>query len=122
MGANSFVFGPKFSVSPGQLAIFVPFDFWFGEDVRKTSETWEFCPTLLLTSPIRENFEINPSASARIPLYEDGETLLAFNLGMGIGSTSSPFYLRPSLGLIVNPGESGFGWSLGLGLSFRSDT
>ncbi len=119
-GFNFIGFGPKFSLAPDRFAIFAPVDFAFGEDLE-VSDTWSFSPTLLITSPISKGFEINPSARVRIPLYEDGETLLAFNLGMGIGSAGSPVKVRPELGLLVNPGESGVGWSLGLGLSFGND-
>ena len=116
-GFNFVGFGPKFSLIPDRFAVFAPVDFAFGEDL-KVSDTWSFSPTFLITSRISEDFEINPSARVRIPLYEDGETLLAFNLGMGIGAAGSPWKLRPEFGVLVNPGESGTAWSFGLGLSF----
>lgn len=116
-GSNFIGFGPKFSVVPARFAIFAPVDFAFGEDIE-VSDTWSFSPIFLFSSPINEDFEINPSTTVRIPLYEDGETLLAFNLGMGLGSATGPWKLRPEFGVLVNPGESGFAWSFGLGLSF----
>ena len=109
-GSNYFSFGPKLSLAPDRFAVFAPVE---------VSETWSFSPTFLITSPINEDFEINPSTMVHIPLSEDGgETLLAFNLGMGIGSAGRPWKLRPEFSVLVNPGESGVAWSFGLGLSF----
>ena len=139
-GLNYFAFGPKISLVPARVAVFALLDFGFGELLDDTfddtfddasestgdddytvsaGDTWSFNPTLLFTLPISERFEINPSTTVRIPLYEDGETLLAFNLGLGLGwSADGPWKLRPEFGVLVNPGESGAGLSFGVGLSF----
>ena len=66
--------------------------------------------------------EITPNI-ATVSFTDDGETERIQNqLGLQAAFGLTPKAdLRAEFGLLVNPGESGFGWSLGLGLSFGID-
>ena len=116
------------------------------EDSEKVSpsDTWSFNPAVLFSHPINERLEIGASAAVRVPLNQmdeeltdedeeldaalllSDETLLGFNIGMDcLGSVpGSPWIwrLRPDAGILVNPGESGFGWSFGIGVSIEKRT
>ena len=109
--------GPKFSLVEDQVALYAPIGFGFGADIE-TGETFQFQPTLLVTLPLSERFELNPSAKAQIWLNADeADNLLAFNLGAGISRDLSRWAIRPEVGLLVNPGEDGAYLHLGLGFS-----
>ena len=46
--------GPKFGNKKGNIAVYLPVGFAFGEDID-ISETWQLHPTLLFTAPISPN-------------------------------------------------------------------
>lgn len=111
--------GPKFALSPGTAALYVPIGFAFGEDVDN-SETWTIAPTVLLTFEPSPGIEINPSAKAIYPFaIEDPELLLGFNLGLGFTVADGRLVLRPEGGLVINPGDEGTVWGWTLGASLR---
>jgi hypothetical protein len=110
-----FGFGPKFSLVKDRLAVFLPVGFAFGEDIE-VEDTWEFYPTVLLTSPISNAFEINTSAKALIPFRKEQNTLYAVNLGFGISQDLRRWALRPEVGILFDTGGNGgfyFHFSLG---------
>lgn len=118
-GAHAIGFGPKLSVVPDRVAVAVRTGFLFGDEVP-FAESWHLDPTLLFTVPLTDRVDLNPSVRFLIPFCEDCETLLGFNVGVGISPGSRRLKLRPEIGLLFSPRESGVVWTMGLGLSFQT--
>lgn len=115
-GINGVGFGPKIGLVKDRLALAVPVGFAFGEDVE-TGKTWTVHPTLLLTQPVVPRLEVNASVKGLIPLSKDGgDTLVAVNLGLALGDLER-WAIRPEIGFLFNPGESGHFIHLGLGFT-----
>lgn len=115
-GINGVGFGPKIALVKDRLALAVPVGFAFGEDVD-IGKTWTVHPTLLLTQPVTRRLEVNASAKALIPLSDNGDdNLVAFNVGLGFGNLER-WAIRPEIGLLFDPGESGHFTQFGLGLT-----
>jgi hypothetical protein len=108
--------GPKFLLVRNRLALFTPIGTAFGEDIE-SSELWQLQPTLLFTAQAAPAIEVNASAKTLLWLDSDGETLLAFNLGLGLNPRGTDIWFRPETGLLVNPGESGYAFHFGIGLT-----
>jgi hypothetical protein len=113
--------GPKFGLIPNQLALYLPIGFAFGEDIE-VSETWQFHPSLIATLPVARTLEINTGFKALIPIAgsddpDDDEVLIAFNAGLGISPDLSRWAIRPEIGFLRNPGESGTIRHFSLGLT-----
>lgn len=116
--ANVLGFGPKIELTKDRAALYLPFGFAFGDDIGEISETWEFHPTLLFTLPSGNNFELNPSTKALIPLSrEESDVLFAFNLGAGISTNLKKWAIRPEIGFLFNPGEDGHYRHFSIGLT-----
>src|SRR6266571_4160616 len=99
-----------------KVALSVPVGFAFGEDVE-SGKTWAVHPTLLLTGPVNSHLEVNGSLKGLIPLSKDGgDTLVAFNVGLGVGDLEK-WVIRPEVGFLFNPGESGHFTQFGIGLT-----
>jgi hypothetical protein len=64
--------------------------------------------------------EVNGSAKMLVWLNGGGDTLLAFNLGIGLSPGSGSVWLRPEVGYLTNPGESRHAFHAGIGLSFTT--
>jgi hypothetical protein len=109
-------FGPKFSLVKDKVALAVPVGFAFGEDVDSGS-SWEVHPTLLLTAPLDPRVELNASVKGLFPLSGDGDPLVAVNLGAGFGNLEK-WVLRPEVGFLFDPGESGHFTHFGLAITF----
>jgi hypothetical protein len=117
-GVNVLGLGPKFQIVKDRVAAYLPVGLAFGEDVD-ASETWQFHPTLLLTLPAHRNVEMNASAKCLIPLRGELDNVVAFNFGLGLGRLES-WAIRPEVGFLINPGESGHFTHFSLGVSFRA--
>jgi len=114
-------FGPKLGIKKDRHALYLPVGFTFGDDVRDSSETWQFHPTLLFTVPLGDAVEFNPSGKALIPLSRDGgDVLLAFNLGAGFSSDFESWIVRPEIGYLFSTDSNAEGhythFSIGLTL------
>jgi hypothetical protein len=118
-GAHAVGFGPKIGIVPDRVAVAARVGFLFGDEVP-LSHTWHVDPTLLFTFPLTDRIDLNPSARILIPFCEDCETLYGFNVGVGISPGSRRVKLRPEVGLLFSPRESGVVWTMGFGLSFRT--
>lgn len=116
-GVNVFGFGPKFSLVKDMVAAYFPIGFAFGEDIE-VSETWQIHPTLLITLPISKYIEFNPSAKVLIPLKGEQDTLIAFNLGTAISANLEKWAIRPEIGFLYNPGESGHFMHFSVGFTY----
>jgi hypothetical protein len=116
-GVNVLGFGPKFSLVKDMVAAYFPVGFAFGEDIE-VSETWQIHPTLLITVPISKYIEFNPSAKVLIPLKGEQDTLVAFNLGTAISANLEKWAIRPEIGFLYNPGESGHFMHFSIGFTY----
>lgn len=114
--------GPKFGLLRDRVALFVPVGFAFGSGVE-VSDTWQVHPTIIGTVPVvPDRLELNGSAKALIPIANsDAETLVAFNVGAGIGSLNS-LVIRPEVGFLFNPGESGHFRHFTIGMTYYAGT
>jgi hypothetical protein len=105
--------GPKFSLLPDQLALYLPIGLAFGHDLT-TSKTLEFHPSVIGTLPLHEFAEMNASFKLLVPLNRDdgedsggNEIFTALNLGLGLSPELSRWVIRPEIGFLKNPGEDG---------------
>ena len=119
-GAHAVRFGPKVGIVPDRIAVATRVGFLFGDEVP-VAQSWHMEPALLFTVPLTNRIDLNPSARLLIPFCEDCETLFGFNVGAGISPGSRRLTLRPEIGLLFSARESGVVWTMGLGLSFRTD-
>ena len=121
-GVNVLGFGPKFGLVKDWLALYLPVGFAFGEDIE-VSETWQFHPTVLFSIPFNKYVELNTSAKALIPLQQDKDTLLAFNVGFGLSSNLNRWAIRPEIGFLYNPNSESNGhyMHLSIGFTYRFD-
>ncbi len=116
-GVNVIGFGPKFGIVDDMFSIFLPLGFAFGDDID-VSETWEAHPTVLLTGASNKYIELNGSGKLLVPLSaDDGDALVAFNIGLGLSSNLATWALRPEFGMMFNPGEDGHFRHFSLGLT-----
>ena len=116
-GVNILGFGPKFSLVKDMVAVYVPIGFAFGEDIE-VSETWQIHPTLLITLPVSKYIEFNPSAKILIPIKGEQDTLVAFNLSTAISANLEKWAIRPEIGFLYNPGESGHFMHFSIGFTY----
>lgn len=121
-GASAFSFGPKIGLWKNKLAIIVPVEFLTGQYVE-TSQTWNIQPGLIASFPVGKRLEITPSAKALIPIHSDPyneyDTLMAVNLGLGYFATADrSLVIRPEIGFLFKPGESGSYMQFGIGVSY----
>ncbi len=117
-GVNVVGFGPKLALVKDTLAFALPVGFAFGEDID-SGETWEAHPTLLATWRAAKGAEFSVSGKILLPLSGDErETLYAVNLGLGLGRDVARWAIRPEVGFLWNPGESGHYTHLSLGFSY----
>jgi len=110
-------FGPKFSLVKDRLAVSLPVGFAFGEGLD-IEETWQFHPTVLITFPVSNGFEINTSAKALIPLRGEQNTLYAANLGLGFSPDLRRWAVRPEVGILFDTDGDGFYLHFSLGLTY----
>jgi len=80
-------------------------------------------PGLIASFPVGKRLEITPSAKALIPIHSDPyneyDTLMAVNLGLGYFATADrSLVIRPEIGFLFKPGESGSYMQFGIGVSY----
>lgn len=112
-GLNYIDLAPKFQIVPGKIAGTLPIGLYFDESDTK----YVLSPKLLFTYPAKDKFEATLAAKADIFPQDGGDVYLGFNLGIGVSSNLNRWALRPELGLMVKPGDSGIAWAYGIGLS-----
>jgi hypothetical protein len=115
-GVNVFGFGPKVSLVKDKVAVSVPVGFAFGNDVD-SAKSWAVHPTVLLTDTVNPHVELNATLKGLIPLSKGGgDTLVAVTVGAGFGNLER-WVIRPELGFLFDPGQSGHFTHLGVGLT-----
>jgi hypothetical protein len=112
--------GPKVALVPDRAAVFLPVGLAFGDGLE-SSRTVALHPTLLFTIPFSSRMELNPSTKLLIPLNEEeggAGALWAANLGLALGPDVRRWAIRPEIGVLRNPGESGYALHYSIGASF----
>jgi hypothetical protein len=118
IGINTIAFGARIGVVKDRVAVSVPVGFAVHDDIA-VSDTLSMYPAVLFTAPVSRHIDLNPSVRFLIPLcHQCGieDTLVGFNLGAGLRA-SPRLIIRPEIGFVVNPGESGVVWTFGVGTS-----
>jgi hypothetical protein len=110
-------FGPKFGSEQGIVALSCPFGTFIGE-MFEGNNTWLVIPTLHVTVPVNQVFEVNLSPRFLIFFEDNADNLIALNAGIGLSQDLSRWAIRPELGWLFNPGEEGHFFSMSVGLSF----
>jgi hypothetical protein len=121
VGINGAAFGARIGIVRDRVAVSLPLSFNFGERID-TADTWAFHPTALFTVPAGQHVDLNPFFRVVIPMCpgcDASDVLLGFGSGVGI-ALHPKVTLRPEVGLLVNPGESGIVWTFGAGVSLRA--
>ena len=109
-------FGIKYELLKNKSAIYIPISFTKMDNNSEIIKQIE--PTYIHSFTLGRNFEINPSIKALIPLGSDAKDyLLAYNLGLGIGSNLSKWVFRPEVGLLSSPFAKGSIPHMSIGLS-----
>lgn len=109
--------GAKLPVLRDRLALYLPIGAAFGGGIE-TSETFQFHPTVLFTIPATSHLEINTSLKGLIPFgSNDGDPLVAVNLGLGISTPDRTWTFRPEVGLLRKPNDSGHFRHLSFGVT-----
>ena len=109
--------GPKISILENRIAAFIPLGTALGKDIS-TGDSWQIHPTALFTVPVTDNIEFNPSAKWLIPFNRDQENLVALNFGAGLSTDIDRWVVRPEIGLLYNPGNSGHYTHYSIGFTF----
>lgn len=117
--ANALGFGPKFSLVEDRLALYTPVGFAFGGFIDDGGSTWQLQPTLIGNLYRSDQFEVNASGKYIFWFDQDIDDFVAFNLGFGIGPLER-WAIRPEVGFLLNPGDSGSFIQFGLGASFAA--
>lgn len=110
-------FGPKIGSERGIVALSCPFGLFLGE-AFEGDNTWQMIPTLHVTIPVNQIFEINLSPSVLVFFEENADNLVALNAGVGLSQDLSRWAIRPELGWLFSPGDEGHFFSVSVGLSF----
>jgi hypothetical protein len=125
LSATAVGIGPKVALITDRLALYAPVGAAIGTAVDM-SETWQFHPSLIGTLPLLRAVEVNAGLKALIPITTDegdpdddtNELLVALTLGLGIAPEQSRWAIRPEVGFMKNPGESGTVRHFSLGMTF----
>ncbi len=109
--------GVKFPLLRDRIAFYLPVGFGFGGEIE-TSETFQTHPTMLLSLPVGNALDVNTSVKALIPINDDNsDVLVAYNIGLGINLNDRKWVLRPEVGFLRKPNESGFARQLSVGIT-----
>ena len=115
MGVNYMDVAPKFGIVPDYFAISLPIGCYF-----EGGAEWVTSPKLLFTYPHKSNI-FDATLGAKADIFFSGDTYLGFTFGMGFSSDVEQWAVRPEIGYLIDPGESGhvFSWGVGLVYNFR---
>ena len=119
---------PKISLVQNKLALTLPVGLGFYSNDEGDSESrWVISPAVLYTSTAQTN-KFDLTGSFRVikyfPKQKDSDqgitsdALLGFNIGAGFSNDLNVWAVRPEVGLIINPNESGTVWTLGIGFQY----
>ena len=124
--ANYFSVIPKFGINLGKLAVFVPlslYHFSASENggMSTSSNSYSVAPHIIGTFTAKSNqVDFSPSANLEYIVNSgegsENDFLIGFNIGAGFSSDLRKWAIRPELGYLFKPGESGHIWNFGVGL------
>jgi hypothetical protein len=109
--------GPKIGLIRDRAAFFLPVGTGIGAEVQP-GDLFQLQPTLLCTHSFNSNFEITGSGKGIIWVDQEGDDLLAFNLGAGISEDLTKWAVRPEGGILISPGEDRGAWHLSVGFTY----
>jgi len=118
-GFNFAGLGPKFSLAKDRAAFLLPVTFAFGNDID-LSDSIQVSPTAVFSVPLGNSVTFNPGARVVWSNCDDCDVLVGAQAGLSVPFASGKAVLRPELGILIDPGESGLIWTFGVGLSLRS--
>ncbi len=111
-------FGPKIKIGDNNASFYSPIGFAFGDDIE-TSETYEWHPTLIMSTSLKDGAELNGSFKLIIPFEEERDNALALNLGLAKWASNTG--IRPEIGIMKNLNdETGIFFHAGVAVSFRN--
>lgn len=117
-GSNFAGFGPKISLVRDRAALLLPVTFAFGDGVD-LSDSLQISPTAVFSVPLGKKVTFNPGAKVVWSNCDGCEVLVGGQAGLSVPLGDGRVILRPEVGGLFNPGESGFVWTFGVGLSLR---
>ncbi len=117
-GINLGGLGPKISLVKDKAALLLPVTFAFGNDVD-VSESIQVSSTAVFSVPLGKSVTFNPGARVVWSNCDDCEVLVGAHAGLSVPFAKGRLVLRPEVGALKDPGESGLIWTFGLGLSVR---
>ena len=118
-GVNFAGLGAKFSLAKDRAALLLPASFAFGNDLE-FSDTLQVTPTAVFSVPLGKTVTFNPAARLVWSNCDGCDVLVGGSAGLSVPFSSAKVVLRPEVGFLKNPGESGTIWTFGVGLSLRT--
>jgi hypothetical protein len=123
--ATAIGLGPKIALITDRLALYAPVGAAAGPAVDM-AETWQFHPSVIGTLPLFRAVEANAGFKVLIPITKDegdpdddtNDVLVALTIGLGIGPSGARWAIRPEVGFMQNPGESGTVRHFSLGMTY----
>lgn len=112
-GVNYAEMAAKFQLAERWAAASLPVGLYFASEETEVV----ISPKFLFTYPANDQFEATFAAKADIFPEDEADLYLGFNLGLGISSNLDKWAIRPEVGVMVDPGESGASWAWGIGFS-----
>lgn len=109
---------PKYMVVPNKFSLVMPMAMFFGSDINE-DESFHVAPGFIATYPVNNNFDVSFSPRYMIFTDSDSDDLVALNFGVGLSSDLTKWAIRPEIGLLYNPGESGHYMQFGIGFSLN---
>jgi hypothetical protein len=117
-GINTIAIGARIGLVKDRVAVSLPVGFAVRDDIA-VSDTLSMYPAVLFTAPVSRHIDLNPSVRFFIPLCREcdmEDTLVGFNMGVGLHAAPR-LIIRPEVGFLFHPGDSGAVWTFGVGTS-----
>lgn len=115
--ANLISIEPKLALIPGKFSVVAPLGMYFGSAISE-NESIHLSPGFIATYPFNKNFDASVGSRYMI-FFSDSDNLLAVNFGLGLSTNLDKWAIRPEVGYLFNPGNDGYYFQYGVGLSFN---
>jgi hypothetical protein len=122
--ANYISFIPKYSIVDKKLAFLLPLSRYNFKDASEAGETFKdhnysIAPQFIGTFTNKTNkADLSFSLKGDLLINSEGDNdfLLGFSGGAGFSSNLDKWAIRPEVGYLFKPGETGGFWNMGIGL------